>query len=226
MLEYTSARVALRSAGFIKFHELDTDMSGYLDRDELSEVVEWVLEQFTSLGLSNTDEEMIRVNFINKVDTNTDGKLDAEEFAEMFEEVAMSAHLMRNARAKFTDLDADASNSLEGPELIILCDWVVHIYYPRGVPVTEYEREIIRCKIMKNIDKNGDGCLDILEFSSLFEEITMRIELNKRARKKFLELDKDNSGKLEVEEIEKVAGRLHILLSVHTLYCDVYGYYV
>jgi Ca2+-binding EF-hand superfamily protein len=208
MLEYTSARVALRSASFRKFRELDTDNSGYLDRNELTEVVDWVLEQFSSLGLSNADEEMIRVNFINKVDSNTDGKLDEEEFAEMFEEVAMSAHLMRNARAKFTELDTDGSDSLEGPELEILCDWVVHIYYPRGVRVTDYERDLIKAKIMKNIDTNGDGCLDIQEFASLFEEITMRIELNKRAMKKFIELDKDNTGKLDVEKLEKLAGEI------------------
>lgn len=131
----------------------------------------------------------------------------------------MSAHLMRNARAKFTELDTDNSNSLEGPELAILCEWVVHIYYPRGVPVTDYEKEVIKSKIMKNIDTNGDGCLDIQEFSSLFEEITLRIELNKRARKKFLELDTDNTGKLDVGKISDVAGTpLSLLVSSHCLH--------
>lgn len=77
--------MALRSASFAKFRELDSDNSGFLDRDELKQVVDWVLEQFGSLGLTNTDEDAIKANFINKVDTNTDGKLDEEEFAEMFE---------------------------------------------------------------------------------------------------------------------------------------------
>lgn len=80
ILEYKSARVALRSASFSKFRELDSDGSGYLDRDELRVVVEWVLEQFVSLGLSDADEETIRTNFINKVDTNTDGKLVRTSF--------------------------------------------------------------------------------------------------------------------------------------------------
>ena len=206
MLEYTAARVALRSASFKKFRELDHDNSGFLDRDELALVVDWVLEQFNSLGLSVMDESSIRINFIEKVDNNTDGKLDEEEFAELFEEIAMSAHLMRNARAKFTELDTDMSNTLEGPELEVLYDWVVHVYYPRGVPVTDYERAIVKSKIMKNIDANGDGSLDIQEFSTLFQEISFRIELNKRARKKFIELDQDKSGKLEYGEIEKVVG--------------------
>lgn len=124
----------------------------------------------------------------------------------MFEEVATSANLMRNARAKFTELDKDGSNALEGAELEVLCEWVTHVYYPRGVTVTEYEKEIVRSKIMQNIDSNGDGSLDIQEFSALFEEITLRIELNIRARKKFLQLDTDNSGKLDVTEIAQVAG--------------------
>ena len=168
--------------------------------------MDWVLEQFTSMGLSVIDEASIRKNFIDKVDSNTDGRLDEEEFAELFEEVAMSAHLMRNARAKFTELDTDHSNTLEGPELEVLCEWVVHAYYPRGVPVNDYERGVVKSKIMKNIDVNGDGTLDIQEFSTLFQEIAFRIELNKRARKKFLELDQDNSGKIDASEIERVAG--------------------
>jgi Ca2+-binding EF-hand superfamily protein len=44
-----------------------------------------------------------------------------------------------------------------------------------------------------------------IEFVALFEEISERIDINRRAKEKFQELDTNNSGHLEAEELVLVA---------------------
>ena len=59
-------------------------------------------------------------------------------------------------------------------------------------------------KLIKDLDANGDGKLDLGEFTDLFEQMLVRTELINRARVKFNELDVDKSGMLEMEELDKV----------------------
>ena len=107
-----------------KFAELDDDKSGFLEKAELEKVVEWVL----SCGNTpDADKVETRVNVMARVDANKDGQLDQAEFIQLFEVEMRRMDIIRRARAKFIELDADNSGYLEGPEIIKVIDWVIMI---------------------------------------------------------------------------------------------------
>jgi len=102
------------------------------------------------------------------------------------------------AKARFSELDLDKSGFLENNELLAVADWVmVHF----GASMGEDKDKVVK-KIMRRLDTNKDGKLDIEEFGKLFGLIVQRHDLVLRATLKFNELDKDGSGSLESDEID------------------------
>merc|ERR1711964_709985 len=69
---------ALREFSDSAFDELDADGSGFLEPDEIKQV----LQQF---GANPSDENMKDV--MTDLDKNGDGKIDKSEFARLFEQV-------------------------------------------------------------------------------------------------------------------------------------------
>ena len=61
------------------------------------------------------------------------------------------------ARAKFAELDADDSGSLEGPELAQLGDWLWTSFHPGGQMISEEEAAAVGAKVLKRKDADGDG---------------------------------------------------------------------
>jgi Ca2+-binding EF-hand superfamily protein len=61
-------------------------------------------------------------------------------------------------------------------------------------------------QIMKRVDVNKDGAIDMDEFTLLFEEVTFKIDVTYRAKKKFTELDENDSGRLELLKLLIVTG--------------------
>lgn len=106
--------------------------------------------------------------------------------------------LMQRAEGKFKEFDSDNSGFLENTEIDSVIEWTLHAF-PEGEDYTAYKN-----KLMKEIDANGDGKLDLEEFKILFDDMLARIELVKRAKVKFDELDTDKSGMLEAAELDKV----------------------
>ena len=107
--------------------------------------------------------------------------------------------MMERARVKFAEFDADKSGFLEAKEIDEVITWTLQAF-PSDSNVDTY-----RERLMKQIDRNGDGKLDMKEFLILFEDMLVRTELMTRARSKFEELDADKSGMLEKAELDKVA---------------------
>lgn len=100
----------------------DTDKSGFLEKSELEQVVEWVL----SCGSTqDADKAETKTNVMARVDANKDGQLDIAEFIQLFEEEMRRMDILRRARSKFTELDVDNSGFLEGPEIIKVINWVI-----------------------------------------------------------------------------------------------------
>ena len=179
-----------------RFDELDVDKSGYLENKELEKVTLWVLESFGSkLG---TDTETVKTKMMQRLDANKDGKLDPEEFQVLFLAIVQRMGLLQRAEAKFKEFDSDNSGFLENKEIDAVIEWTLHAF-PEGEDYSSYKN-----KLMKEIDANGDGKLDLDEFKVLFEDMLARIELVKRAKIKFDELDTDKSGMLESAELDKV----------------------
>lgn len=180
-----------------RFDELDTDNSGFLENEELGKVTDWVMLHFgNKLG---TDPVAVRSRIMARLDANGDGKLDPQEFLDLFNIIVQRMTMMERARVKFAEFDADKSGFLEAKEIDEVITWTLQAF-PSDSNVDTY-----RERLMKQIDRNGDGKLDLKEFLILFEDMLIRTELMGRARSKFEELDADKSGMLEKAELDKVA---------------------
>jgi len=88
-----------------KFQELDADNSGFLESAELDKVCEWVLSAGGNSSTEDKDETKAKV--MSRVDANRDGKLDLEEFCYLFDMETRKMSILKRARAKFLELDAD-----------------------------------------------------------------------------------------------------------------------
>lgn len=180
-----------------RFDELDSDNSGFLENEELGKVTDWVMLHFgDKLG---TDPVAVRSRIMARLDANGDGKLDPQEFLALFNIIVQRMTMMERARVKFNEFDVDKSGFLEAKEIDEVISWTLQAF-PSDSNVATY-----RDHLMKQIDRNGDGKLDIKEFLILFEDMLIRTELIGRAKTKFEELDADKSGMLEKAEIDKVA---------------------
>merc|ERR1711988_1208976 len=72
-----------------KFNELDVDQNGFLENEELSTVVDWMLTMEPEKGdLTNSDQQyQLKSSMMKKIDENQDGKLSLSEFTILFEDV-------------------------------------------------------------------------------------------------------------------------------------------
>lgn len=179
-----------------RFEQLDVDKSGFLEKNELLEVATWAMQYFgDKLG---ADKEKVVANILKRIDTNNDGKLDVEEFGNLFSLVMNRANLVQRAHLKFAEFDSDKSGFLEEKEIDATIEWTLQAF-PNADDMHTYKKHLLA-----HIDSNGDGKLDLVEFITLFEEMLVRVELIERARAKFDELDTDKSGLLETAELDKV----------------------
>lgn len=136
---------------------------------------------------------------INAVDHDHNNKLDIDEFTELYEEEQFKIDCARKAYDKFMELDEDRSGFLEAAELNVVVDWML------GLEKTpDKNKEKVKEAMMKRVDSNKDGKLDLDEFTALYEEEMHIVEILKKAEQKFNELDSDNSGYLEKAEFGKV----------------------
>jgi Ca2+-binding EF-hand superfamily protein len=151
---------------------------------------------------------------MRKVDSNFDGKLDLMEFTALFEDMLARQELVASAKVKFEELDESKTGVLEGQEIDKLMEMVMSVYVERSPE----ENQRFRKSIMTRIDKNGDSKIDFGEFTRLWDEMLVRQDMVAKAEKKFKELDKDNSGFLEKDELSAVlmewAGNCKTLLDV------------
>lgn len=176
-----------------KFTELDADKTNYLENAELENVVNWTLEYFGDRLGSDKDEA--RRKIMTRIDANKDGKLDREEFKVLFKEVYCRSLLVDKARKKFAEFDTNGSGSVGTDKIKEVVNWAMTAYPADNID--NFTKTLVAA-----IDINNDGQLSLLEFTNLFEQMMARIELVKRSKEKFVELDKDKSGFLDGSEID------------------------
>ena len=180
-----------------KFKEFDKDKNGYIENDELVKVTEWVMSHFGErLG---TDPDVVRSKLLVRLDANGDGKLDIDEFVTLFKTILLRVKVEERAKSKFLEFDTDKSGYLELKEVNEVITWTLGTF-PVDDNVKKYREQLLR-----RIDQNGDGKLDLQEFQTLFDDMLIRSELMGRAKVKFDELDEDKSGMIEKGELDKVA---------------------
>ena len=160
---------------------------------EIDEVIGWTLHAFPE----GEDDSSYKDKLIKEVDLNGDGKLDFNEFLNLFEDMLARMELIKRAKVKFDELDNDKSGMLEKEELDKVAEWCLQSYVERS----EEERASFKSTLMKRIDFNQDGKLSLQEFAVVFDEIFVRMDLVKRAKVAFSKLDADGSGFLEKNEL-------------------------
>jgi len=81
-----------------KFNELDVDQNGFLENEELSTVVDWMLTMEPEKGdLTNSDQQyQLKSSMMKKIDENQDGKLSLSEFTILFEDVMANVAKVNN----------------------------------------------------------------------------------------------------------------------------------
>lgn len=85
LFEQMLVRVGLVQKAKTKFEELDVDKSGFIEKEELDKLTDWVLESH----VDKTPEQKanFKASLIARIDINKDGQLDLKEFTDLFGEM-------------------------------------------------------------------------------------------------------------------------------------------
>jgi len=188
-------RIVLIEKASVKFNELDTDKSGFLESSEIDKVCEWTLSAYPQ-----ENYEHYKKKLIERIDNDGDGKISLIEFTNLFEHVIARTSMLQRAKVKFDELDSDKSGFIERSELDKMIDWVLTVYIEKSVE----DRTSFHKTFLDRIDVNKDGKLDFLEFLGVYHEMFSRMDMIAKAKSEFQKLDKDNSGFLEAEELKGV----------------------
>jgi Ca2+-binding EF-hand superfamily protein len=174
--EFTSLYESVKALGAsmtlarAKFRELDSDNSGFLEAAELIEVSKFVVDSISlseNEGGNNAAENEAMFNkLLKKMDVNSDGKLDLHEFSVLFQDLQEKSSMIGLARNHFADLDVNKSGFIEGAELNTVVRWVQEAMHPSAgaaaaLPPAEGSDEIEKEKLMRRVDLNGDGKLNL-----------------------------------------------------------------
>ena len=187
-----------------KFDELDVDKSGVLNGEELNLVVKWMFTMSSDLIEAGTSEEAeAKAVMMERIDADKNEILNFEEFLILFEEEQRKSLMVKYAKTKFSELDANKSGNLDNAEITKLVDWLLDL---TEEDFTDADKGLIKDELMVrvgDVQSDGSTVVSFENFVLLCEEEMERVELRRRAKEKFRELDKDHSGVLENAELFK-----------------------
>jgi hypothetical protein len=132
---------------------------------------------------------------------------DAADEAEREEE-------LRRAREKFKEVDVDGNGTLDRDEVRHLAEWVLRSFLKSGqqnVVITQGQLEQEVDKLLAQADTDGDGLVDLEEFTAWFIPTSQRIQAFSRKQellKKQKRAQKRNSASGSVgKAAARVAGK-------------------
>lgn len=125
--------------------------------------------------------------FIEKYDTNKDGKLCLKEFNTFCKQVEKTKSSMV---PKFKEYDRDGNGYITLKEASKIL---------QAPPFCFPSTKVVM--LLTKFDSDGNGKLDIEEFSDFYSGVKA---LNENVQRKFNELDKDENGVLSFEEVVSV----------------------
>jgi len=128
------------------FRNLDKNGDGKISREELLEVYSGMM------GLEAASEEVEKI--MRQVDANGSGYIDYTEFIMATAQKEKMINQM-NLEAAFKVFDSDGSGKISAQELKAL------------LGSGGSENESIWCELIKDVDQNGDGEIDINEFKAM-----------------------------------------------------------
>lgn len=129
------------------FKYFDKDNSGYLEINELGDALRCV-------GLNPSKAQID--NLIKESDTNSDKKLNIEEFKDMYARVEVSASItLEDLIKEFKEFDKNNSGNFDIREL-------EEILTSQGESMSRDEIK----ELLGDFDKNHDGTVDIAELAA------------------------------------------------------------
>ena len=179
-------RVALMAQSAALFRALDTDGSGFLEREELHAVTDAVLASFSCAGFSGEEIAQLRTRLHAQLESVGGGVMDLYDFSLLLEQASTRIRLMSRARLAFNKLDSDRRGFLEREQLEVLAERLLrqYHYHGDGLLVSDEDRTRMADRMLRLYDADNEGRMDLFKFSSLFESITEEMNLLARARTK------------------------------------------
>ncbi|KAL3118854.1 hypothetical protein niasHT_008201 [Heterodera trifolii] len=125
------------------FREFDLNGDGFIQRDELRQVM-------LKMGQSPTEEELFAM--FEAADTNTDGQISFQEFLC----IARANPLSLSLKSVFDELDVDGDGFITRSELRMAFQQMGHALNDTDIKA-----------IYKRVDKNQDGKINFKEFCEM-----------------------------------------------------------
>lgn len=92
------------------------------------------------------------------------------------------AQTLKEAKAKFAEMDKNANGTLEGNELLTLADWCWSHFRVGGRELTNSDKKKWATDLLSRTDTNQDGKIDFDEFAEWFVRTVNRVKREKRQR--------------------------------------------
>ena len=181
------------------FDEIDEDGSGFLDKDEVRELL-------AKLGMDTDPEKLDSVFF--EMDNDHQGEVELQEFMWWWKKAGKGLRQqmtklkdeMNEVKEIFDEIDTDASGELHRDEVQSLLTML-------GVKLNIEEMD----STMKDLDADGSGEVNFTEFFNWWKDDDTQEKMGPAkarmaaVKEKFDELDADLSGELSIEEIRMLA---------------------
>ena len=182
-----------------KFFALDEKREGSLNVANITLLVDDILQEDDGEKEGNNDKEAfirraeIKDQILERIQRTNTLQLTLSGFLTLFEECVNYVSVLTRAREHFNAFDANHDGRIEGEELDKLTAWVLSTYHPDSYVSSAFSsppsiRTRMKEQLLMRVDLNHDGAIDLTEFTRLFEEMTSKIDVTFRAKKKFAEL--------------------------------------
>eukprot|EP00924_Labyrinthula_sp_SR-Ha-C_P006739 snap_masked-scaffold_29-processed-gene-3.6-mRNA-1 protein AED:0.33 eAED:0.33 QI:0/-1/0/1/-1/1/1/0/173 len=134
------------------FANFDSNNNGFIDKNELKELLKSFNLEFT--------EERFEELFL-KLDTDKNGQVDFKEFCFIFDEIEQG--LDHKIVEAFNAFDKDGNGTIDVSEM-------KGVFQRLGIDASEQEVK----DVMKLVDDNDDGEIDLGEFTKSYMELNIK----------------------------------------------------
>ena len=138
--------------------------------------------------------EVVRTSIFERIEAASehgDGKLDILEFTSLFEEEQEKLELSLRAQINFEELDVNETGYLVVNQIGMVVDWMLDL---EKTPTAD--KELLKSLMMKRIDTNKDDKLSFNEYNCLYLEEMHIVQILRRGKHKFDQLDIERTGEL------------------------------